>query len=251
MKTRAIAHVLTLATAASLITAILQMKGWGYHFYPLVAFGGLLFAILVFDARAPRPPWFLVASDPRLVVVWMMLLVIATAARTVDSVRDRLHHRKGVFGELLRAAQSTPEGSSILVLSTSMYPAFPLVNQAQARWASRFPFLWPLPGLRAAENDHLAPRPHASDLASMERTFMDAVIADLAKERPSLVIVDDAPVKQGFGAKRFDYLEYLARDGRFSEIWADYEPIGTAGAYALFRNRESLPIPAAAATHRE
>ena len=116
-----------------------------------------------------------------------------------------------LLGRMIRLIKGDAGGRRIYVMSDLLSDAFPLVNYSDARWVSRFPSLWILPGLypggRGAE-EAVAYRPmdEASDL---ERYLINAVVSDLRRGLPALLIVDVTPRKPRFAGRRFDYLEYL------------------------------------------
>ena len=71
-------------------------------------------------------------------------------------------------------------------------------------------------------------------LQEIERYATDAVIEDLQKTPPDLVIVDRAkdiyPVYL-----QVDFLAYFARDPRFARIWRDYAKVATTEHFDLWQ----------------
>ena len=63
------------------------------------------------------------------------------------------------------------------------------------------------------------------------------MVADLTRQPPDLVIVDNRAKKSYFGTMPFDYLEFFLEDPRFARIWDDFEGIGDEGDYRLYRRR--------------
>jgi len=167
-----------------------------------------------------------------------------------------------------------PEGP-ILVLSTSDWPAFPVVNYTGARWSSRFAGYWPLPGIYRHVTPSAGPFPfHPREQVSrFERYLVDSVVADMMRDPPQLVVVDMSECKYLFRPARltpcpeqfghFDYLEYFSRDPRFRRLWAQYEFLADLGPftdlgrfngngpYRIFRRRASPRPPASAPEAQE
>jgi hypothetical protein len=126
------------------------------------------------------------------------------------------------------------------VFSSYVWVGFPLATLADARWPSRFPSLWLLPG--AERRLRMLP-PHADpalarDLNEIENYTTDAVVYDMSRDPPGLVVVDERPDPR-FGGLPFDYLSYFARDARFRALWSNYRNLGTVcvgdlGPYVLY-----------------
>lgn len=117
-----------------------------------------------------------------------------------------------------------------------MYPAFPLLNYTGTSSPSRFPFLWPLPGLYADSrefDESIQYRPSAR-MSKTERYLVDSVV-EAMEQRPRIVIVDSGPVKQGFGKRSFDYVQYFSGDERFAFLWSNYHMIKQIENYQVFK----------------
>jgi hypothetical protein len=130
-------------------------------------------------------------------------------------------------------------GAAIYIFSSNVSAGFPLINVTGVRWASRFPMQWLVPGLARRRTD-LA-RQGVSEvperLGEVERYTRDAMVADLTKWSPALIMVDDRRDKSYFGGIEFDYLEFYSADPRFAEIISRYDKIDRVGDYDVFRLR--------------
>ena len=109
------------------------------------------------------------------------------------------------------------------------------MNYSGVGWSSRFPTFWLLPG--AQRRRHAPGGKDNALLDEIERFTRDAVAADLTRQPPDLVIVDNRASKSYFGDLDFDYLDYFLEDPRFARIWDDFEWIGDEGDYRLYRRR--------------
>ena len=82
------------------------------------------------------------------------------------------------------------------------------------------------------------PRYHSrEDMPVSEKVFDDAVIADFAKYRPALIIIDKVPGIKKCGGEDFDLLDYFSRQPGFTEEMADYEMLTTYDRYIIYKRR--------------
>ena len=76
-------------------------------------------------------------------------------------------------------------------------------------------------------------------MGGLERYLNEAVVEDLTRRRPELLLVlTPAPDHPQWGLRRLDLLEYFGRDERFLAAFARYRYLGTIGQYWAF---ERLP----------
>lgn len=201
---------LALSLAAWWILAFAQ-RGWDYHFLPAAATAVLLGSAVLLDLERPARQIAAVLAGGLLVGgLW--------------SAHAAIRSRGSPAVELGSALAQAAGGEAVWVVSTSGWPAFPAVLYGGLRWASRFPCLWFLPGLYPGVDPLADPFPyHApAERSGLESGLLDALIGDLARFRPGLVLVDIRPWQQGFGRTSFDYLSYLGRDERFVRLWCGY-----------------------------
>ena len=135
-------------------------------------------------------------------------------------------------------------GSSIYIFSSNTWTGFPLVVYAGVEWSSRFPALWPLPGLQmrrqavGAKSDGQSGR----RLKEIEDFTIEAVISDLHKRPPALVVVDGRAEKSWYQAP-FDFIEYFSRDPRFVAFWRHYRRIDEVHGFLVYQRCPSPCSP--------
>jgi hypothetical protein len=81
-----------------------------------------------------------------------------------------------------------------------------------------------------------------SEMDGLERWFVDAVISDMVRSQPVLVICDCSQKKQGFGKTTFDYIEYFLKDQRFAEMWRNYSLLTSVDDYRVFKMKKERVI---------
>lgn len=286
---RAAKEVLFNVSTAFLLIAMIQQKGWRYHFYPAQATVILLLTITIpqlleaFEAsreamkrealyrftpenlRLPR----IIRAAATVVLIIMALGLYKPILTSItigywsldaaynvakgntslsEAVSTLLQNSfekelRPSVKQLIPVVEEYADRKPILVLSTSMQPAFPLVNHTNAIWSSRFSCLWLLPG--SYQNPSLSQAGslyHDPDqMDDIEQFLFQAVISDMAKEPPALLIVESSPWKLGFGHTKFDYIEYFSQDARFTSLFSQYDLLTTKtssyGSYDIYKRR--------------
>jgi hypothetical protein len=127
-------------------------------------------------------------------------------------------------------------GQPVYVLSTSVNPAFPLINLTGTTWPYRYNTLWLLPTYYRDEEDRGVAVYHAPAAQSPgERAFFDEIIADLRKTPPTVLIVDRFRMKQGFDTKKFDFVEYYSQSPEFAALFREYKLIAQIVPYDVYK----------------
>jgi hypothetical protein len=232
----ALADVFVLAATSLFLAYLLQMKAWSYQLYPTAASMVLAFGAILSGGRksdADRSP----AGGPGPIgraaapVAAVMLLILVAVGVLRGGYQSQFVER------LAPVVRKHADGAAIYIFSSNVSAAFPLVNVTGVRWASRFPMQWLVPGLvrRRAELARQGAAEAPERLREVERYSRDAVVDDLTRWPPALIMVDDRRDKSYFGGLEFDYLEFYSADPRFAEILSRYEKIDRVGDYDVYR----------------
>ena len=207
-------RALWLLVAASLGLAgayLVQFKGFAYHALPMDVVV-LIAAVALVSIRAAalmRRPW---------IIALLIAPICLPFWETVETGRYQTRLARLIQANLPDRA----EGRPIVVYSTNVWRAFPLVNRTGTRWSSRYPTQWLVPG---------AVRILASDTASPDRKMAARKVLDHARQtnvqdflrhRPEIVIFDIRAEKSYFDGQPFDYLQHLSDDPDFLREWQDY-----------------------------
>lgn len=210
---RRISEVLAGALAGFAMAYLLQKMGWFYHRVPMVAFLGILGAWLAIHLWPLRE---------RLVAASIAAL-IASGAIVIRPILVADLQFAPPVNAFIRAFPTDMEGRSISAFTFHLGAGFPLATRLDARWASRFPCQWLIPGALAMQQAGEA-------LSDGERAAIDrvldfsrtATVDDLVRYEPDYVLVDYAG-SPGPDGKPFRFLEFLAADPRFNEAWSRYK----------------------------
>lgn len=231
--TAAIARVFGVVLAFWILGAIVQLKGWWYHFYPALAAGTVVIALIVVTHERRRESGLVGRLLP---FVGLMVLGGAVGGR-LGKTFTALHtgadfeRRLPVTTEIVQ--QYVGKDGNLAVLSPFIHAAFPLVNRARVRWTLRFNSMWVPEIVYWDEITGDAPvRYNAPEqMALPERHFWESVLADLTDDPPDVLLLDEARLN----APGFDYRDYLGRDQRFRNLMRRCEPLGKLGRYQIYR----------------
>ncbi|MFO0989709.1 MAG: hypothetical protein U1F37_20535 [Alphaproteobacteria bacterium] len=210
------------AGAAFFALYVAQMKGWQYQLYPATAMLMLCAGAMLADAPA-RAAAFRTASVPALL---LLILAIDLGARG--------NYGNAMTNTMLPLVREHAARGGLAVFSMNLSWGFPLATYANADWPSRFPTLWPLPGILQGRAD---PKRDQARLDRIERYMIDTTIDDLARRPPAAVIVDVREAKDYLGGRPFDYLDYFGRDPRFRALWSGYERVLARPEFHVYLRR--------------
>lgn len=205
------------AWLGALAAALLQQKGWSYHFLPARGLGWA--ALLALAARALR-------DRPRLTWAAILVALPMVAAGTVQHGPDGLelagrdHDQHAAATELAAAAG----GGRVLVLDTDLFPHYPRLLYAGLRTTSRYACLWWLPGALA------------NDDPPQDRRRREELLADLARRPPALVLLRRPPTPH-VADPAFDVGRWLRRDPRLARWLDGLAPIGERDGVLWLRPR--------------
>jgi hypothetical protein len=136
----------------------------------------------------------------------------------------------------LEAIHQNWSGKSILVLTTNVSAAFPLINQLGAKWVGRYPYQWVIAGTLKGRNapECVAQQSACVDLNVLLDFARRTNVDDFATASPDVVLIDERPRKTFLPDKDFDYIEFLKVDPRFPDIWRHYKKADSALDYDIW-----------------
>jgi len=203
------------ATIGFLAAYAVQSKGWHYQLLPAAATGALAAAALA--AQWTSDPQAMAAQRRRLVsAIASGVLAVLVLLLTANGA-----YRNQVEAALLPEVEKYAPHGTIYAFTGSITVGFPLVNATGDRWASRFPAQWLLPGaLRRLHGTESLPPDTVRQLQEIERYVVDAVVEDLERTPPDVVIVEKHDPY--FADPDFAFLDYFGQDRRFAELWRAY-----------------------------
>ena len=204
------------------VSYVVQGKGWYYQLVPVTAF-----LVLVLTWAAVTNP-----ADVRKIGIppAVAALLVVSYALARGPYRNR---NVEAFAPFVSDAGVAP---GLLVLSSNVSAAFPLVNRTEARWTSRFPAQWLIPGsVKALARPACGAPTACADHRAVLEAARRMVVEDFVTGRPMIVIVDERTSKSYFDGVPFDYLKWLGEDPVFAAAFARYALIGHRRNYSIWR----------------
>jgi hypothetical protein len=219
-------YLLALAAMAgmTLVMVFVQHKGWRYHRIPLDIAGLLCLAVLASRANRLSTLGLPRFSARNLFVVGLLgvLLTVWLTART-DALAS-----VPPFAALRRVVENRSRpGDRVLIVATSVYPAYPILLQTGRRAGSRYAWSFPIALYYADAQPDPTGRliyRRRQEAPAEERQFLHELEEDVHRLRPQLIIVQHDDGWSGLPAdfNTFDYLVYSGwtKDGlaRYREL---------------------------------
>jgi hypothetical protein len=170
-------------------------------------------------------------------VVWSLIYEV----QSVDYANAQAGLRSPFVEPLIDLVHQRAAGKPIFVLSSSIGPAFPLVNLTEATWPYRFKSLeFVSIYYKDVDNPRTAAYRPPSAQSAAERAFFDDVVGDLTRRPPALLIVDVTRLKQGFGLTYFDFLTYYRQSPAFGALLRHYRLIEWKKNFQVFEYQPSI-----------
>jgi hypothetical protein len=219
---RAAIGALTAVALGFVAAYLLQGKGFSYQWLPALVLGAAAAGAALLALR-PRPAALLLLplAVPLLWAGYISLQQIETRKTAWP-----------VTGPLLEALLES-EAKGVFALAPEIYPLFPAVTLAGARWLNTESHLWQLDGLyrRLPETSGFRP-PEAQP--EEERLLRLALVGRFLLTAPDLVAVFRGGGRPTIGGSDFSYLAYYLSDPAFAEAWRGYVLRQRIGDYDLY-----------------
>ena len=230
---RPLATILITAGLAATLGYYLQRTGWYYQQLPALTFLAFALALLLIEAATRHP-----ISLPR----WT---ATAAAALSVLAVVLTAHFMNYPFTTDRSFPIDTPDpaffanlppGTPVATLTTTVDYTVPPTFKYHLTIAQRYPHLWILPAiLRAESGQHPIPAPQLTNLEHLQH---DAMLEDLLRWQPRLVLVercqDPAVHCQVLGDRHDNLLAWFLTDPRFRSEFAHYRYLRSSGPFDAY-----------------
>jgi hypothetical protein len=214
----ALERVLGAAMLAFFVIAVVQGKGFYYHYYPALALGVVILGLSVSEfawTPAALGRWTVGVTAVGGIVGALLVVAVPTALGLRDESARAVHPRLLAYLDQHRSVRV------VAAFTPELAQNFPLVNIRGLRWGSRLPSLWCIPA---------------------SAYCLRSVGEDLQRYRPDLVVVWKPRIaRDPIGGTREipDYLRLLRRDPGFITAWASYERDADLGSAWAYRRKDS------------
>ncbi len=220
------AQAMIVAFMAAGIVAILQHKGWHYHFLPALGFGAIG-CIALFPPRGG--PAAVGALGLAILAGFGPAVADPALSRTVNGTVTHVDDLAALF-----AAKAG--GGAVFAFTTSPRDIHPALLLSGVGWDAAACCMHQLPALvREGEQPERrrAGRARAAGLRQLAR-----VLHQLNDRPPTLILVDERPHKPGFGDMAFDYLRFLGAQPGYPALFARYRQRGVVAGFRVFERVE-------------
>ena len=214
-----LAAPLTVLAWLCLLGYLLQRKDWGYHLIPFYLTALLVTAVLVVEFKRVlesrvRPR----AMGSALVVLPFCVSLLAAPIAGAFVVRETLHPATPPE-EILRVGRAidawSRPGDPVLLVTPSIWPAYPLLLQMNRTPGSRFclfPVAYFYPDTGGAATAPFFPYHDLAGMSQEERMILGELQEDILTRRPRLILIQNTDGGQGL-PKRFHIFDYLVHVG--------------------------------------
>jgi hypothetical protein len=232
--------LLATEVVACYLAGMAQQKGLRYHFYPSFALAFVLVGLVAADApaAADRLSQQLYGRVARVLTATIALVVLGEQLVDITGGTPADRRARAELDDLAGFLRAHAEGRPVGILSYHIAAAFPLVNYAGVRLASRFPHLWLLAVSYEDSLDAggtLAYR-KPGEMQPPEKYLWDAVRQDLTEAQPNVFLVL-RPARDAArnGLRRLQYIQYFGRDPELGALFRRYQLVAEKGEYDVYQ----------------
>lgn len=236
------AAVFAAATLGWLLAYVAQGKGWYYHLLPAIVFATVSALLTANNLREDLVTFFRKPWRHRIRGAAIVLPVAAGAMGILPAVLRLPEEQLGllinrqpeVVVRMSRVLHDAAAGEPAYFLSTTMWPAFPVVNMSGVTWPYHYHFLWPIPSLYSS-----GPLEYRSpdEQGTLERRFFSTVVDDLRRFPPRILVIDRRREQQAMRRRRFDFVEYFSASPEFRALFARYRRLGFIDQWEFYEMR--------------
>lgn len=201
------------ASLGFVLAALVQYKGFSYHFHAAWGF------LALFLAARTANPRRLVA---RAAALYLLLFALVVGQASWDWFTARQENEAAMAALL----PEVDRAESFLALAMGSFPAFPTALHTTADYKGLA--IWPI-FISAARDAWAGPELNAR----ARRLTLDQALRELQRQ-PQLVIVQRPPATTRRDASGFDLLAWLKSDPGFRAAWQAYRYRNSVGAYDLY-----------------
>lgn len=205
-----------------LVSYFLQGTGFSYHKVPFLVFGMIACLLVLLQGTGER--------------FSALVAAVAAGGMVLVGVHQGFYHNDAI-PEITETAGKLGEIDGLMTLSSHVYAGPPVAISLGTGWISSYPANWLVPGAsnRLNQIDCKAEAQLCQKLEEIAARNRRDNIADIAKARPDLLIVDR---NSGYFDKpRFDWLGFMAADPDWAPVFADYRQVATSPRFLYFKRK--------------
>ncbi len=238
-------HLLAFAAfaTASLVLIFVQKKGWSYHVIPFETAAGMALALLAIQTvralHRSRPDRSYPARAAATALaagagffVLMTVLIGTSRLPTKREPDESLALRRIIENR-------TEPGDRVLIVATSVRPAYPMLLQLGRKPGSRYLCSFPIAMFYGDRDERPPGEPiyrRWKDAPAEEQRFLTELRDDVDRLQPRLIIIPDFP--GGLGVpEAFNHFDYLTYSGWAEEGLRSYRQLPGPEGWRVFERR--------------
>ena len=213
-----------------------QQKGWQYHAVPVTGLLLVSLIALMIEARERAVParsmllgWFALISAIAISLIWIG------------------PYRSGEEKAFDFAMQDLAPGDTVFAVSTGPRIAWPMVEEHDLVWPSRYFTLW----TTVATEIPTGSTERRAELEDLAQTVRTNTLHDLSCHPPKVIIVERPLRNAKLNASDFSYMAYLRKDAGLSQFFASYRHAGWESGIDKFVLADPASLPPKPDTCRE
>jgi putative flippase GtrA len=213
---------LIIATSGFLYSYFAQQKGWVYHSMPVTYF--LILALLAVATQSMQTKADILRR-PLLVLTLLCGYLFPVHFGPYDSRYSRATNE---------ALTGAAPGSTVYLLSTDAQKSWPMVEENNLVWPSRFMSLWMVPAIATGLGDE-------AKLKKLSDQVRAETVEDLSCNPPTMLLVDRKPINALLQNRDFDILDYFKSYPAAEVFMKDYQLARKTGKFDVYLRRAGTP----------
>lgn len=209
------------AALGAALSVLLQSKGWDYHIFPVMAF--LLLAVC------------LSAQPTKYTAIHLAALILFCLALAPNPIRQAVQlvspaGQHNLVNTLTKRFSQLPvDQRKVFAFITSPRVIWPAVLASNARWTGTQCCVYLVP---AAVNN-----PGNKELQENANHQLQAMVEILQRDKPALIVINQAKHQLAFRKPGFDYFKYLNKRDAYAALFKQYKETGHIGNFRIFEKQ--------------
>jgi hypothetical protein len=220
---------LAIAVAAAFVAAVLQQKGWRYHFYPAIAMGLFLLSGITLEIAGRELVTAVRRSAAVLALAGTLTLLTTTAFVAVRGFAEGVNWDRTTMGRLIEWTKLQSE-TRLLMIDAGGIEASVAFHAGKIP-VSRVANMYALDPAyaRQSRGDTHRQGTASAPMNGPAGIVFSMTLNDFRRGDPLLLMIDES------GADRVYFLDYFNRDSVFADLFSQYTFLGTIEKKQAFR----------------
>lgn len=210
----------------ALFCAVLQHKGFPYHYIPTVSFAliSLLFSIITLKNSITIKNYHFSYLRELILFLFLLMTITKNKQKLVDVGKTSEYFTNAYY--TMRECEVLSDNSTILNFSTQIDPMCYALFNNQTHIATQFSSMWFIPAFYKEKIDNPDRNisfnsPNTMTIA--EKNIFDNIVKQCIHSKPSMIIVNNSDKQIFFNHKQFNFIHYYCQDSSFNTFFKNYK----------------------------